>query len=517
MFTEGFFIMRKKNIFASAFILTLAGIITKFLGFFYRIYMTNIIGAEGLGLYQIITPIYALAWSIACSGFTVTISKLVSAEHAKKEYGNMGRIVKQCIFITGGIGALLSVLIFLFADIIAIYLLKDVRVAYSLKILALCFPFMAIGSTVNGYFFGLQEAVVPATSQVLEQSLRIVTIFLFAGFFVNKGIEYAILLAVLGVLIGEFISCVYIVFSYKRYKDKYSFKNKPKTSSRKIFLSIINMATPLTLNHVTGSFLSTIENSLLPQRLQLFGLSSSDAMIAFGQLSGMAIPLIYFPTAFLSSLSSSLLPAVSEAVTVNKLENLKGIMRESFLFTSILSFGSACLFVTFSHELGALIYNQNISKLLFVLGLMCPIIYSQFIVIGILNGLGEQTYIFKIQIFVAIMTILNVYFLVPVYGMNAYLFDWFLTALIARYLYMAKLKNITDIKFNNMNLYFYPFLAAVGASGLTKIIFNKFISENFSNSVELILSAIILIAVYLFFIIFSGCVSIKDIKRILKI
>ena len=107
--------MSKDSIIKGAVILTIAGIITRILGFAYRIYMSNIIGAEGMGLYQLVLPIYTLAWSIACSGFTTTVSKLIAEEAAKKEYGNISRLLKLSVVITTLIGFILSLALYSFS------------------------------------------------------------------------------------------------------------------------------------------------------------------------------------------------------------------------------------------------------------------------------------------------------------------------------------------------------------------------------------------------------------------
>ncbi|MCL2593394.1 MAG: oligosaccharide flippase family protein, partial [Defluviitaleaceae bacterium] len=194
--------MVKKGIIQSAAILSIAALITRVLGFVYRIYISNIIGAEGMGLYQLIMPLYALAWSLACSGFTTTVSKFVSQENAKKEYGNMGLVLKQSLIITSLIGVILSVILFAFSDHIATFFFKDSRLTLSLQILSLSFPFMAAGSCIRGYFFGLQEAKVPAISQVLEQFVRMGVIYFLSFLMLERGLEYAAAVAVMGIAVG---------------------------------------------------------------------------------------------------------------------------------------------------------------------------------------------------------------------------------------------------------------------------------------------------------------------------
>ncbi len=138
--------MQRKTIIKGAAILTFASLMTRVIGFFYRIFMSNTLGSEGMGLYQLIMPIYALCWSITSSGFTTTISKLTSQEKAKGQYGNMGRILKQSISICALISIALGIITFLFSDYIAINIIKEPRTSLSLKILSLCFPFMSAGN-----------------------------------------------------------------------------------------------------------------------------------------------------------------------------------------------------------------------------------------------------------------------------------------------------------------------------------------------------------------------------------
>ena len=126
--------MSKNTVLKGAVILTLANIITRFTGFFYRIYMNNTIGAEGMGLYQLIIPVYSLCWSITSSGFTTTISKLTAQEKAKHEYGNMGRVLKQSLFICTIISILIGTALFFSADIFSTYIIKEPRTGLPLKI-----------------------------------------------------------------------------------------------------------------------------------------------------------------------------------------------------------------------------------------------------------------------------------------------------------------------------------------------------------------------------------------------
>jgi len=138
--------LNRKKILTGALTLTAAGIITRILGFVYRIYMSNLMGAEGMGLYQLIMPVYTLAWSIACAGFNTTVSKLTAQERAKGEFGNMTIMLKQSVAITTALGIFLTFALYFGAEILAQYFFADARTVLPLKILSLAFPFMAAGA-----------------------------------------------------------------------------------------------------------------------------------------------------------------------------------------------------------------------------------------------------------------------------------------------------------------------------------------------------------------------------------
>lgn len=508
--------MQKKGIIQGAFILTLANLITRVLGFVYRIYMSKEIGSEGMGLYQLIMPIYMLIWSISSSGFSTTISKLTAQENAKKNYGNMGRILKQSVSLSTIIALALSIITFYFSDYIALCILKDVRCSLSLKILSLCYPFMAAGSCIRGYFFGLQETSVPAISQVFEQLVRMALIYFFADFFIPKGITYACGIAVIGMCMGEFFSFIYVFLSYKSFKSKHKLNKKPLLTPLQAYFLILSMAVPLTLNRVTGSFLSTIENILIPQRLKIYGLNMEEAISLYGELSGMAMPLLMFPSSLLTAIATALVPAVSEAQATKNNKRIKSTVSKALLLTSVIGFGSAGIFLTFPELLGEVIYsNANIGKLLKALSIVCPFLYLQVTLSGILNGLGKQLFIFRMSLISSCINISFIFFMIPKYGINAFIFGWFIATALISFISMLKIKAETKITFDLMHLILKPSLSIVLACLISRL----FISKLFFNNLSIfsLFSALMLSGSLYFILLFiSGCLNKEDFKDLIN-
>ena len=545
MIKHGVRTINRRRILTGALILTLAGVATRILGFVYRIYMSNLMGAEGMGLYQLIMPVYALAWSISCAGFNTTVSKLTAQEKAKGEYGNMNRMLKQSVVITTLLGILLSVILYFGAELIATHFFGDMRTVLPLQILAFAFPFMAAGTCLRGYFIGLQEAKIPALNQVLEQIVRMVIVYILAARFVHRGLEYAAAVALFAIVAEEIFSCAFVFAAYKwRMKRKgrkkplkaalpllkgstgeiglpedwgmrhSPIKTKASLSNLQIFTLIMCMALPLTGNRVAGSLLSAWENVLIPQRLQMFGLSATEAISEFGRISGMAMPLIFFPTAVLTALSVTLVPAVSEAVTAKDLRGVSTIASKSLLFAAITGMGASALFIFFSHELGMAIYNQPIGLMLKLLGIMCPFIYMQIVISGVLNGLGCQMFIFRNSLLSSAISIGFIYVFVPRFGLVGFIFGWLVSLLVVIALGLYKIRKYMPLEMEFTKWMLRPLIAAAAAGLTARLLADRLLLEY--GRMGLVLSVGMLMAVYLFGVLLTGCISKDEIRRLYK-
>lgn len=461
--------MSRKTIITGTLILTAANLITKCMGFLYRVFMSNAIGAEGIGLYQLILPLYSLAWSITSAGFTTTISRLTAQEKIHGQGGNIGRIVKQALTLSLGISLLVSTLFFFFSAEISSSLLKDSRAALPLRLLAAAVPFMAVGSCLRGFFFGMQEALIPAVSQVLEQSVRIACIYFLAGIFVPLGLSYACCAAVCGIVCGELFACAFTAVSYFHFKRKQNLTKAPTLSSATVLSMILAMAVPLSATRIATSLLSTIENILIPQQLQKYGQNAASALSAYGELTGMAMPLLLLPAACLMAASVSLVPEISEACAAKQKSRIRSTVSATLLFTSIIGIGSAALFAVFPAEICYIVYSRpNLGKLLFPLSFLCPFLYAQMTLHGLLNGLGEQFFLFWSSILASLLTIFVIWFFMPLYGIAAFLVGWFLSLLFTLIVSLWRLYQRTGVIPSFYNCFLKPLLAGAAAGLLIK-------------------------------------------------
>lgn len=488
--------MFKSTLIKGALILTLANIITRILGFVYRIYMSNTIGAEGMGLYQLITPLYQLVWAISSAGLSTSMSKLTAQELARGKSGNCQKLLFIALVISVSISSLLSVFVHSFSQFIAVYFIKEARTAMSLRLLSVCFPFMAAGSIIRGYFLGTKNTTISAISQVLEQAVRMAAVYILASLMIPKGIEYACGAAVIGMAAGEIISFLYVaaVWLYKSRKTKNTLAS---LNHRACINMLLAMAIPLTLNRVTTSLFSTTEAFLIPQKLQAYGMTQAEAISILGILNGMAMPLVMFPSSLLTALATATMPVISESHALNQHYRIQRTIKQTMFITAVIAAGTTGLFFTYPTELGMLIYSQPMGNILKMLSLVCPFLYIQVTISGILNGLGEQVFIFRVNIVSSIINIGAIYFLVPIYGINIFILSWIISSAIATLMTVSRLKHSVNLKLHILNSFITPALAMAFACLVSYKIkdFINIVSEKFTICIIILLTGIVYLAI----------------------
>ena len=340
----------KNPVIAGTFFLTAAGIVTKLIGFFYRIFLSRIFNEESLGVFGLISPVMMLMHAVCAAGIQNAITRFVAAskrEKSSEAYSYLFTGVVISLLLSGS----MAYVIFNQAPFIAVSIIGERRCIPLLRISALSFPLATVHSCINGFFYGRKRAAIPACSMILEQSCRVLTVYILFKLSVQTGLNVSLSYICIGLLAGEFSSALFSCFMLAIKPDHSDFSMRKSLSCRK-GISIVSLALPISLNRVCISFISTIETIQLPKMLVSSGLATSDALSVYGVFSGMALPLIMFPSAFTGSAASLLLPSVSEAQAQG---NTKRIQKTIYL-TIVLCFllGVMCFlfFFTFAEILG---------------------------------------------------------------------------------------------------------------------------------------------------------------------
>ena len=329
------------------FILTVTGLLTRFMGFFYRIFLSHTFGAVQVGLYQLNFPIYALG-SVA--------SRLVQGR--KKE---ARQLLYTGLLITLSVSCCFTIFLQKFAPFLAGSVLGDRRCEHLLILLSYVFPFSAIHSCITGYCLGLKDTKIPSSSQLLEQTVRIFSVLVICQFLNHTEGSSGIWIAVLGLIFGEIASALYSL-KCVRNKPGLHFLIPSSLSLQQMFSDakeLIKLSLPLTGNRILLNILQSIEAVSIPASLLIYGLSTSDALSTYGVLTGMALPCILFPSALTNSASTMLLPAITEAQTQKNVQRIKKMIRSSLCGCIFLGTGCLAGFFLLGPVLGRLLFHSS--------------------------------------------------------------------------------------------------------------------------------------------------------------
>ena len=292
-------------------ILTLAGFLTKIIGFFYKIFLARIFHEEGLGIIGLLSPVMMLTHSLCAAGLQNAITRYVAACGQKQKEHGYGYLYTGLIFSLT-LSTIMTYFIFQYATEISIYFLHEERCTTLLRITALSFPLASLHTCLNGYFYGRKKASIPALSMLIEQGFRVLSVYLLYTLSLQQQTELPLAASCIGMFIGECASAVFsciLLLSDSGRQDSNPVKNLISLEKGK---ELFTLSVPLSLNRVFMSLLSTIETIQLPQMLIRSGMTSSQALSIYGIFSGMAFPLVMFPCALTGSAGSLLLPYISE-------------------------------------------------------------------------------------------------------------------------------------------------------------------------------------------------------------
>jgi stage V sporulation protein B len=307
--------MTKQTFLQGTLILIAAGMITRFLGFINRIVVARLMGEEGVGLYMMALPTLFLVMTLTQLGLPVAISKRVAEAEALNNQQKVKKILVVSLVITGISSFVFTIGMIVSAPYIASTLLTDERTLYPLLAISPIVPIIAISSVLRGYFQGKQNMKPQSYSQVIEQIVRITLVAIFVKLLIPYGVEFAAAGAMFSIIIGEFVSLLYMIYQFKRkkvFKVRKQFFSYLK-SSKATLKELFSIALPSTGSRVISSISNFLEPILVAQSLALAGVSSTVATKQYGELTGYILPLLFLPTFITHSLSVALVPSISEA------------------------------------------------------------------------------------------------------------------------------------------------------------------------------------------------------------
>ena len=461
---------------------------------FFGAFISRTVGAEGTGLYTLIMTVYSFAVTLATSGISLTVTRLVASAVGEGRPDRVGRVLSGAFIYSFVFGALATFGLFFGADFLGNKILSDERTVSSLKILALSLLPISLSSVFSGYFVGVKRVAFNATASVFCQLIKIgLTIVL-----VTQLASYGTVSAVVGICIGLTLTeilgflLIFFEFLYDRHKTKIkSTDKKPELSS------VSATAFPLAFSAYVRSLLLNIEHILIPQKLREGGESPSEAYAHYGTLHGMALPLVTFPMSPLSSFAGLLVPEFAEDMSAGRWERMNRVASKAINTTLSYSVISAVFLYVFAEELGYVMYNSYdagfyISTLAFV----APIMYLDHVTDSMLKGRGEQVFSMWINITDSLLSVVLVWFLIPRMGIMGYAVVIVIMEGYNFALSFYRLKKKIKFKMKFGSAMFVPLLVSLLAASFARKIF--YFSGSTTKPIWLILKIIFALCMVVF-------------------
>ncbi len=384
------------------FVLTIAGFVVKVIGSLNWIFVSRILGGEGIGLYQMAFPIYFFAMTVSQAGVPVAISIITAERVALNDIYGAKRVFRISMMLMLLTGLLFSILTYLAADwLIDWHLIRDARAYKAVVVLAPTVFFVTLLASSRGYLQGWQRMTPTAVSQIVEQIFRVVTMIVLASLLMPWGLDYAAAGASLGAFAGAVTGLIVLVyFHIKLERDivrDYGTELKPLPgaayeSRRSIIKRIFKLALPVSAASIMLPVVSNLDLMIVPQRLEAAGYSISEATELFGYLNGMAVPLVNLATILTASMAMSIVPAISESRVLGDRARVYDQTAASVRISNFVCFPAFVIVFMLATPISALIYNApGAGPAVMISAVSIILLGLHQVSTGILQGLGHPT------------------------------------------------------------------------------------------------------------------------------
>lgn len=488
----------KKQIIKGTIVLTCATLTSRVLGFLYRIFLSNLIGAKGMGIFQLIFPVLGFCIALSCGGIQIAVSRFVAES---KNNASRFMIFISSIIMSLLLSGLTTVCLFFYAKPISMYIIKNVECYELLKYASITIPLASFHSCVSGYYLGMKKTFVPAVSSVVEQLVKVAAVYIIGMVCIGNHIKITPMLAIYSMIISECSGIIFCVIALSSEK-KYSFRIRELFSSMKKLFSVSYI---LTLNKIMITFLQCFEAILVPLVLMKSGSSSDEALSIYGILTGMALPVISFPSAINSSVSTMILPTIAGANTDGDKLQVRKTTEVSIWFSLVMGIFFIGFFLYFGDFIGGTIFGHSqAGEYIKILAWLCPFMYLSITMGSILHGLGRTNAAFVHNVIGTTIRLACLWFLVPQVGIVGYLWGLLGSDLIVTLLHGRYIKKDIHFSFDCVNNIILPviwMICSMSAGWLVKYIlsFSSFHGRMF-RFISSGISGVVLLGVFLYFL-----------------
>ncbi len=504
--------MQKNRMLLNTAILTLTSLFLRTTGILYRSFMSEKVTSEGIGLHTLTLSVFTFAMTFSTAGINTAVTRLLSERMGKSAPNERTSILRTALGYGLCVSLTVAAILFFSADYLAETVLKDARTALLLKLLTPSLPLMAVSACFKGYFFAMRKASKPAVSDIFEQFVEMGVFASLIGVFSPYGIAYACAVICAGTTLSELSSCVYLAVSYFRHNTRENKNGHTITTPPRTLKPMLSIAVPVALSSGLGAGLRTVENILIPDGLRKSGLAHDRALSLYGMVRGMALPVMFFPYAFLSAFSTLLIPELSEAMAMNNQVRIRYITARVMQLTLLLSTLVTGIFLIFSEELGLIVYESTeIGRIIWILAPLTVLMYADAIVDGMLKGLDMQVHVLWYNIIDSVIRIALIAWLVPKMGFTGFMIVMYISNIFNPVVSIAKLIRVTKVRISITQYVIKPIVAVFAASFMVRCLASVGGSGFYLTVTGLTIGILAVCFVYIVLLMLTGSLTEEDI------
>lgn len=410
---------KKGRFFANAAVLTASSMAMRLLGMGFTAYLSQKIGAEGMGVYQLLLSVYAFGVTLSIGGVGLAATRLVAEELARGNAGGARSAVARC--------AAFGVLCSLLAAALLFYGAKPACARWfhhkisplPLQVLAFSLPFMSAAAALSGYFTAVRRVSKSASAQILEQLTHILAASALLNLAAPRGLEPACLALAAGGAFSEVCSFCYLFLLYRRDLRRLSRSRGGQAAPVRRVLSI---CLPVGCSSLIRSAINTAKQMMVPLGLERHGVDCGQALAQYGMIRGMAMPILQLPSALLAACSSLLIPEIAERAVLGGRQPIRQLVSRVFRVTLLFSLGAAGILFTYAPQLSAALYREpQAAHFLRLLAPIVVIMYLDDMTDAILKALDQQRRLAGINIAESLLSLGLLASLLPAVGIYGYL------------------------------------------------------------------------------------------------
>ena len=374
----------------SVLFLTVLGTLSQLLGFGYRVALSRMVGAEVMGLYQLIMPVYSVLLSLTAVGLTAAVSNLTPQYLALGNSRGIPQLLGTCLKILFLLMVPISAVVLLCYDPISVYWLGDARTQLGLILLLPCVALTGVENLHKHFFYGSSLVRPPAVAELLEQLVRTGAVLGLLAYFLPQYPERVVGLIVAGMVICEVASAVTLTVLCRWRLHRMGLKG-PGEPGRVRRRRVFSIALPVGLNALLGNLMGAVNAALVPQKLVEGGMDPSQAISELGVVCGMTLPMLSLPIVFLGAINLVLAPRLARACALNRREEVRRLVSRAAEAVCLLALPAMALMVVVGPDLGRVLFHQaGVGEYLVPLaaatamGCLCSVLSAA------LNAVGEQ-------------------------------------------------------------------------------------------------------------------------------